>query len=115
MRDKNRIKQFCNELSGIWETKCPDWRFGQLISNVLGQMQGEGRDIFFPEEKEMIDYFKKYFRVEDSQTLSATEIFGYTYEPDGVGSYKTCHCKECKNTRCLWCRKDKYAYCSDFE
>lgn len=65
LRDKNRIRPFCNELADIWESKCPDWRFGQLMSNVLGQMQGEGRDIFFPEEKEMMDYFKKYFKTEN--------------------------------------------------
>ena len=61
MRDIKRIKKFCNDLASIWESKCPDWRFGQLMSNVLGQMQAEGRDCFFPEEKEMIDYFTKFF------------------------------------------------------
>jgi len=30
--------------------------------NVLGDMQGSGRDPFFPEEDEMIEYFKKYFK-----------------------------------------------------
>lgn len=45
--------------------KCPDWRFGQFMSNVLGKMQGEGRDCFFPEEQEMIDYIKKYFNKGD--------------------------------------------------
>ena len=50
MRDVNRIYEFCNELATVWVTKCPDWRFGQLMSNVLGKMQSEGRDIFFPVE-----------------------------------------------------------------
>ena len=44
-----------------------------------------------------------------------TEIFGNTYEPDGVGICKTYYCQKCKNTRCLWQGKDKYAYCNDFE
>ena len=35
MRDKNRIYEFCNELAEIW-SKVPDWRFGQLVINVLG-------------------------------------------------------------------------------
>lgn len=61
MRDINRIKEFCDELAEIWETNCPDWRFGQLISNVFGQMRSEGKDCFFPEEKEMMEYFKNYF------------------------------------------------------
>lgn len=61
MRDKKRIKKFCNEFADIWETKCPDWRFGQLIMNVFGSMQSGRRDPFFPEEDEMIAYFKQYF------------------------------------------------------
>lgn len=66
MRNVNRIYEFCNQLATVWATKCPDWRFGQMMSNVLGKMQSEGRDIFFPEEKEMMDYIKKYFGMEDS-------------------------------------------------
>ena len=61
MRDKNRIRKFCNELALIWEQECPDWRFGQLMMNVLGDMAGNGIDPFFPEEEEMLNYFKKYF------------------------------------------------------
>ena len=61
MRDKKRIRKFCNELALIWEQECPDWRFGQLMMNVLGDMAGNGRDPFFPEEEEMLNYFKKYF------------------------------------------------------
>lgn len=65
MRDKNRIYKFCNEFADVWANNVPDWRFGQLICNVFGQMAGEGRDPFFPEENEMIQYFKKYFRIEE--------------------------------------------------
>jgi len=65
MRDTKRIKKFCNELAKIWEKKCPDWRFGQMMINVLGAMQSNGRDPFFPEEAEMIKFFKEYFKVED--------------------------------------------------
>jgi hypothetical protein len=35
MRNKNRIPKFLKELEKYWQ-KVPDWRFGQLISNVLG-------------------------------------------------------------------------------
>lgn len=63
MRDKYRIKPFCDELRDIWEEYCPDWRFGQLICNVFGQMASDGRDPFFPEEDEMIKYFRNYFGV----------------------------------------------------
>lgn len=61
MRDIKRIRPFCNALANIWEENVPQWRFGQLICNVFGQMAAEGRDPFFPEENEMIDYFKNYF------------------------------------------------------
>lgn len=63
MRDKNRIDKFCNELAEIWKGyECSDWRFGQLMVNVLGKMQSEGLDPFFPEEDEMIEYFRNYFK-----------------------------------------------------
>lgn len=65
MRNQDRIYKFCNELANIWATECPDWRFGQLMMNVLGEMQAGGRDPFFPEEEEMMKFFKKYFHIED--------------------------------------------------
>lgn len=41
----------------------PDWRFGQLIYNVLGWWQNKsGRDIFFPEEDEMMQIFRDYVK-----------------------------------------------------
>lgn len=62
MRDPNRIDEFCNELARLWH-KVPDWRLGQLMDNVLGSYVGDtGRDIFFVEDDEMLDYFKKYFK-----------------------------------------------------
>ena len=60
MRNPERIDKFCSKLAEYWK-EVPDWRFGQLMSNVLGSMASEGRDPFFPEEDEMIEYFKKYF------------------------------------------------------
>lgn len=50
MRDKKRIRAFCNRLAEAWEC-CPDLRFGQLMVNVFGSMD---RDPFFPEDAEMI-------------------------------------------------------------
>jgi len=64
MRDPKRIDKFCNELKKCWH-KVPDWRFGQLISNVLGAYVSEtNRDIFFPEDDEILAFFKKYFEQE---------------------------------------------------
>ncbi len=64
MRDVKRIKKFCDELAQLWEDNVPDWRFGQLMTNVLGQMAIDGIDIYFPEEPEMMDYLRKYFEKE---------------------------------------------------
>lgn len=66
MRNPDRIDKFCNELAEEWK-KVPDWRFGQLITNVLGKMQSEGRDPFFTEEDEMIEYFRNYFKREEKE------------------------------------------------
>ena len=56
MRDPKRIKKFCNRLAAAWE-QLPDWRFGQLMMNALGEMK---RDPFFPEDDEMIEYLENY-------------------------------------------------------
>lgn len=56
MRDPKRIKKFCDRLAKVWEN-VPDWRFGQLICNALGEM---GKDPFFPEDDEMIEYLERY-------------------------------------------------------
>lgn len=60
MRDPNRIDKYCDELKAIWHS-VPDWRFGQLMSNMLGQFVADtGQDIFFPEDHEMFRYFHDY-------------------------------------------------------
>lgn len=63
MRDPERIYSFCNQLATLWATHFPDLRFGQLVSIVFTKMQVEQRDPFFPEEDEMLNYFKKYLGV----------------------------------------------------
>ena len=57
MRDPKRIDEFCKHLAELWHL-VPDWRFGQLISNVLGTYPG---DIFFPEDDVMIKFFDSFF------------------------------------------------------
>ena len=57
MRKRERIKPFLERLEAVWN-KVPDWRFGQLMCNVLNSMN---KDPFFPEDDEMIEYFEKYF------------------------------------------------------
>ncbi|MBQ1792091.1 MAG: hypothetical protein II008_18085 [Oscillospiraceae bacterium] len=61
MRDPNRIDKFCSELARCWH-EVPDWRFGQLISNVLGEYVAQTKkDIFFPEDDELLSFFLQYF------------------------------------------------------
>lgn len=66
MRDPKRIDEFCRMLAYYWH-RVPDWRFGQLISNVLGEYVAQThRDIFFPEDDELLDFFRQYFSMEGS-------------------------------------------------
>ena len=61
MRDVKRIKKFCDELAKIWAASFPDWRFGQFCSNFFGWLVSEKKkDLWFPEEKAMIEYIKEY-------------------------------------------------------
>ena len=60
MRDLARIDKFCDELKQVWR-QFPDWRFGQLMSNMLGQFVADThQDIFFPEDPELFAYFRQY-------------------------------------------------------
>jgi len=59
LRDPNRIYKFCGRLAKAW-SMLPDWRFGQLMMNALGEMAHGGRDPFFPEEDEMIEFLEKF-------------------------------------------------------
>ena len=59
MRDSKRIRKFCNRLATAWEL-LPDWRFGQMVMNILGHMSIERRYPFFTEDDEMIEYIEKY-------------------------------------------------------
>lgn len=65
MRDINRLDKFYNELKEIHKKHFPDWRFGQLLVNVLADWQAKTkRDIFFLEEDEMIQIFRDYVNKE---------------------------------------------------
>ena len=63
MRKSERLDKFYNELCEIHKKHFPDWRFGQLIINILADWQAKtGRDIFFPEEDEVIQIFRDYVK-----------------------------------------------------
>ncbi len=67
MRDPCRIITFCEQLANIWE-RVPDWRFGQLVSNVFGQIQADDKDVFFIEDDEMMSEIRDYFDIDDDMT-----------------------------------------------
>lgn len=74
MRDPKRINEFCEQLSAIWG-RVPDWRFGQFVSNVLGQVQTEKRrDIFFIEDDEMLMAIKAYFHIEGDAITDCDDV-----------------------------------------
>ena len=57
-RDTGRIQPFCDRLAAAW-AKLPDWRFGQLMVNLMRDYEAEhGRDIFFLEEEEMMAFIE---------------------------------------------------------
>ena len=58
MRDINRIYPIMNELTTIWTTYCPDWRFGQLIENF--KKFAEVEDLFYIEDDKMLEVLKKF-------------------------------------------------------
>lgn len=58
MRDKTRIKPFLEEFGKIWEEECPDWRFGQIVSNL----ESKYGDLFYCEEDVMMVKIKDYFK-----------------------------------------------------
>ena len=59
-RDTVRIGPFCDRLAKAWE-KLPDWRFGQLMVNLMRDYEAEhGHDIFYLEEDEMIQIIEDY-------------------------------------------------------
>ena len=61
MRDPKRINEYLNRLGAIW-ADCPDWRFGQLLINLLGAVREEvGMDLFFVEDKEFFDALEKCY------------------------------------------------------
>lgn len=61
MRDKNRIQKIMTVFQEIWE-QVPDWRFGQLISNMMGTLIHDHKilDIFFPEDDKWLEWLQEY-------------------------------------------------------
>ena len=61
MRDPNRLDNFYKDLCILHKQYMPDIRFGQLCSNFFGWLMAtKNVDLFFPEEPQMIAYFREY-------------------------------------------------------
>ena len=61
MRNPDRLYSFYDSLREIHMENFPDWRFGQLINNFMSWLWVVKKvDCFFPEESDMIDYFKEF-------------------------------------------------------
>lgn len=54
MRDPKRIDEFCDLLKKIWKL-VPDWRFGQLISNLGRQLEWTPGGFFYAEDEEFMN------------------------------------------------------------
>ena len=54
MRDPKRIDEFCELLKRFWK-EVPDWRFGQLISNLGRQFEWTSGGFFYMEDEEFMD------------------------------------------------------------
>lgn len=61
MRDPNRLESFYEEVKRMHKEHFPDWRYGQLVYNFMSWLANKKKiDIFFPEEKELIELFKEF-------------------------------------------------------
>lgn len=57
MRDPARVYKFMAAMCEIWQQKCPDLRFGQMMSI----MQTKYTDTFYMEEDEFLAKFTETF------------------------------------------------------
>lgn len=56
MRDHNRISEITDELKVYWNNH-PNWRLGQLISNLSYELMGDN-DPFFITDEELLELLK---------------------------------------------------------
>ena len=69
MRDKARIRKFCDAFAELWEEKAPDMRFGQMIVCLNKAADAPRHDIFNLEENEMIEVIRRYFSKEYKKSM----------------------------------------------
>lgn len=63
MKKSDRLDYMYDEMCRLHKKYVPQWRYGQLCSNFFGWLMNvQGRDLFFPEEDEMLKWFKQYIK-----------------------------------------------------
>ena len=61
MRNKERIKPFCDTLASVWEKSFSDLRFNQFMLCYLGWLQEKTKtDGFYIEDDKCIEMIKEY-------------------------------------------------------
>lgn len=64
MRNPDRLDNVYTEICKLHKEYLPDWRVGQLWVNFYGWLMYEkGRDMFFPEEDKLLEYFIEFVSV----------------------------------------------------
>ena len=59
MRDPKRIDEFCDRLKTAW-SQFPDMRFGQMMVGAFTMMEKSGKDPFYREDNEMIEFLEQF-------------------------------------------------------
>lgn len=85
MRPKNRIMPIVKQLEAFWNT-VPDWRFFQLLSNLLGMVykRKNGVDPFYIEDNEALELMKEFNK--DNPMLPSKVV---AIEPNCIGTGPT--------------------------
>lgn len=65
MRDDKRIFPFMNEITSLWQTSFPDWRFGQVMTVFENwvKVNTSYNDLFYIEEDRFLELFKEFCEV----------------------------------------------------
>lgn len=83
MRNKDRIRPFCDRLAAAWE-RCPDMRFGQFICNVYADGMVK-KDPFYVEDEDSIRLIESFAK--EASPYREREYTVYAVDFDGTLCY----------------------------
>lgn len=66
-REAKRIEEFCETFKEVW-LRMPDWRFGQLVSNIVKSAEMTPQTFFYIEDDEMLEMLKEVITTYDKYT-----------------------------------------------